>query len=341
MTTGELRVKPDDWPRRSWLGRLFGHRIAHRTFTRRDRKAPRDDSAVADIDESQGMARRMIAEDRYVFVLLNEAAQDIDNLDAQVAWEALSEQMALVPRGTVPVVRNDGRSELCNVPAFYIDRYAVTNRQYQRFLRAGGYDRLEIWPPEVWPSLMRFVDRTGRPGPLDWERGTYTAGKGSHPVVGICWYEALAYARWVGKRLLTAAEWQKAGGWPDHLSGGICNRFPWGDVFDPSRMNLWVSGLGQTVSVRDFSNGSTLNGIYQMTGNVWEWLDDPLDSIPCQTGETFHSAKPLRRIIGGAYNTYLSGEVTCHFVTGQPELDRRENIGFRCAVSIDRLRPGP
>lgn len=217
----------------------------------------------------------------------------------------------------------------------------MTNRQYVRFVQAGGYDHMEIWPQEVWPSLLRFTDRNGRPGPRHWENGKYAAGKADHPVVGVCWYEALAYARWVGKRLPTAAEWQKAGGWPEQLSGGACNRYPWGDIFDPRRANLWPSGLGGTVPVRECPMGTTPNGIYQMTGNVWEWLYDPLDAIPCDTPATLEAWTPLRRIVGGAFDTYFPAEATCHFVTGQPELDRRENIGFRCAVSVDRLRPHP
>ena len=85
-------------------------------------------------------------------------------------------------------------------------------------------------------------------------------------MVGICWYEAMAYARWVGKRLPTAAEWQKAGGWPEQLSGGDCNRYPWGDLFDPERTNLWPSNIGRTVPVDAFPNGATPNGIFQMSG---------------------------------------------------------------------------
>jgi gamma-glutamyl hercynylcysteine S-oxide synthase len=249
--------------------------------------------------------------------------------------------MAMVPAGVVHVVRSDGLNERVEVPGFYLDRCSVTNQQFQRFVNSGGYDNLEIWPQEVWPSLMRFTDRTGHPGPRDWERGKFPTGKAEHPIVGVCWYEALAYARWVGKRLPTAAEWQKAGGWPEHLSGGAGNRYPWGDIFDPTRANLWATGLGQTVAVREFAKGATPNGIYQMTGNVWEWLDDPLDAIPCESKATLEAWTPLRRIVGGAFDTYFPAEATCHYVTGQPELDRRDNIGFRCCVPADRLRPRP
>jgi iron(II)-dependent oxidoreductase len=287
------------------------------------------------------MTRRLVAEDRYVFVLLKEAAGDIAESDATPAWKALADQMALIPAGVVPIVQGNGVPAAVEVASFYLDRCAVTNRQFQRFVQAGGYDNLELWPQEVWPGLMRLTDRTSRPGPRDWEQGQPPAGRAEHPVVGVCWYEAFAYARWAGKRLPTSVEWQKAGGWPEHLSGGSCTRYPWGDVFEPSRANLGATGRGGTVAVREFPGGLTPNGIYQMTGNVWEWLDDPLDAIPCETDETFEAWKPLRRIVGGAFDTYFAGEATSQFLTGQPELDRRENIGFRCALAVERLRPYP
>jgi iron(II)-dependent oxidoreductase len=292
-------------------------------------------------DNLHGMAKRLIAQERYVFLLLREAASQISESEAREAWPGLGAQMALIPGGNVPVVLCDGSVASSDVEAFYLDRCAVTNRQYQRFVQAGGYDDLAIWPSEVWPSVARFTDRTGRPGPRDWENGKFPSARAEHPVVGVCWYEAVAYARWVGKRLPTAAQWQKAGGWPEQLSGGQCNRYPWGNMFEPARTNLFASGPGQTVPVREYPSGATPNGIYQMTGNVWEWLDDVLESIPCQQGEYFQAWKPMRRIIGGAYNTYFPSEATCQFVTGQGELDRRENIGFRCALPFESLRPAP
>jgi len=334
---------------RGWASRLFGGLGARQPAASigpsatRGPEHERRPAHPADRNgrEVQAVTRRLIADDRYAFVLLNEAADTVDDQDAGVAWEAVERKMALVPGGVVPVVRSDGSIELTELAAFYLDRFAVTNQQFLRFVQAGCYDMLEIWPREIWPGLLRFADRTGRPGPRNWENGTYPHDRATHPVVGISWYEALAFARWVGKRLPTAAEWQKAAGWPEHLSGGTCSRYPWGDLYSEGRANLWSSGFGRTAPVESFRDGVTLNGIYQMSGNVWEWLEDHLETIPCKAEEAFRAWKPLRRIIGGAFDTYLPGEATNQFVTGQPELDRRCNIGFRCAVSADRLRPPP
>ena len=304
-------------------------------------RGPRPQPSQQSKSELQGITSRLIAQDRYAFVLLKEAVGQITDEDARSAWQSLNSQMALIPAGTVPLIHSDGSLVSVDLAGFYLDRCAVTNRQYQRFVQAGGYDDLEIWPQEVWPSVARFTDRTGRPGPRDWENGKHVAALAEHPVVGVCWYEAVAYARWVGKRLPSAAEWQKAGGWPDQLSGGTCNRYPWGNMFEPARTNLSAAGVGQTVPVRAYPTGATPNGIYQMTGNVWEWLDDPLQTVACLPGEFFQPWKPMRRIVGGAFNTYFPSEATCQFITGQGELDRRENIGFRCAVSLGQLRPLP
>ena len=143
--------------------------------------------------KDSGMPRRLIAQDRYGFVLLKEAIGQITEGDAQTAWQALNAQMALIPAGSVPLMLCDGSFAISELEAFYLDRYAVTNRQFQRFVQSGAYDDLQIWPPEVWPSVARLTDLSGRPGPRDWENGKFPAVKAEHPVVGVCWYEALAY----------------------------------------------------------------------------------------------------------------------------------------------------
>jgi iron(II)-dependent oxidoreductase len=158
-------------------------------------------------------------------------------------------------------------------------------------------------------------------------------------VVGICWYEASAYARWVGKRLPTTAEWEKAASWPADLGGtGPKSRYSWGNGFDPRRANTWSSALKETSPVDAYADGATLNGIYQLVGNVWEWVADRYPGPFVKEGQRVVFDHPMRDIRGGAFDSYFETQVTCQFRTGHPELDRQPNIGFRCAVSADRLR---
>lgn len=322
-------------PRGGWLARLFS-----------GGRTPRRPTPGADLGlfpeagsrSTKEAIRRLVANDRYALALLTATAGTLDDAEIAPAHEALGSRMALIPEGAAPIALADGSLRLVEFRAYYLDRHAVTNRQFERFVAAGCYDILELWPRESWPSLMRFVDRTGHPGPADWRGGRPPAGQADHPVVGVCWYEASAYAAWVGKRLPTAAEWQKAAGWPEPLGGGACNRYPWGDLFVPTRANLGAVADGSTAPVDAFPQGDTPNGLRQLAGNVWEWLADRLETIPHEPGEAFECWRPLRRIAGGAYDTYLAAEAACHFVTGQPELDRRPNIGFRCALSAEDLR---
>jgi iron(II)-dependent oxidoreductase len=319
-----------------WLAQPeAGHRAEHNRPARASDQNDPPGAPWFKSGASRDVARRLVEQDRYIFVLLEVSQEHLGAESFALARKALAAQMALIPAGPAPILRADGRLEQQEIPAVYIDRLAVTNRQFQRFVEAGCYDRLELWPSEVWPSLMKFTDQSRQPGPSGWDRGRPPAHKADHPVVGICWHEAQAYAQWVGKRLPTAGEWQKVASWPEQLGGGC--RYPWGDLFDPARGNFWASGRGDTVAVSAYPAGDTPNGIRQMAGNVWEWLDDPLDAIPCAPGETFEYWRPMRRIIGGAFDTYLASEATCDFVTGQGELDRRHNIGFRCAVSADMI----
>ena len=190
---------------------------------------------------------------------------------------------------------------------------------------------------------MRFTDRTGRPGPRDWENGKFPAGKADHPVVGVCWYEAAGLRplgrqaapdrRRVaeGRRLARAAQRRRVQPLPlgRHLRPAARQPLGRPAAAGPSRSATSPRGPRPTASTR-------------CTGNVWEWLDDPLDSIPCESPTS--PSSPGRPCGGSsaAPSTPISPrEATCQFVTGQPELDRRDNIGFRCAVSVDRLRPLP
>src|SRR5436189_1848240 len=169
--------------------------------------------------------------------------------------------MVVVPAGPVSMrsLRLDDVAEKdlhkvekkVDVEGYYLDRYPVTNREYQKFVDAGGYEQLPLWDEAIWPAMLQFVDRTGQSGPRAWEHGRFPAGKEDHPVVGVSWFEASAYARWAGKRLVSDAEWVKAAAWPVPSENArlMQRKYPWGDAMDRTLANLWGSGPGDTVPV--------------------------------------------------------------------------------------------
>ena len=127
------------------------------------------------------------------------------------------------------------------VDAVFLDRRAVTNRDFQAFIQQAGYEQTPLWHASVWPRVKEFVDTTGRPGPRYWSDGEPQAGTERHPVVGVSWFEAEAYARWIGKRLPSDAEWVRAASCPIETGGGLLQRkYPWGDAFDRRHANVWA-----------------------------------------------------------------------------------------------------
>ena len=152
------------------------------------------------------------------------------------AIRQLDEAMALVPAGRVLLGQLAEQSNsacgsadidpkllqrnLVAVAPAYLDRFCVTNEQYQQFVDSGGYEQLEFWYEEALPALLDFVDQTGAPGPRFWSDGQYPSGEQRLPVVGISWYEARAYARWVGKRLPTDCRMDEG----RRLAGGVVAR---------------------------------------------------------------------------------------------------------------------
>jgi len=119
--------------------------------------------------------------------------------------DLLDATMVLVPAGPF---RLGPSKRPCQVDAFSIDRYPVTNAQYARFVR-----------------------ETGRDAPRHWANGAIPAGKVLHPVIWVTWHDADAYARWAGKRLPMETEWEKA------ARGTDGRAFPWGGAFDANRCN--------------------------------------------------------------------------------------------------------
>jgi formylglycine-generating enzyme required for sulfatase activity len=248
--------------------------------------------------------------------------QDLRFTRALVAAGGAWEGMVLVPEGTSPVP-----PETASVPAFLIDRYEVTNAQFQKFIAAGGYRNQTLWPETLmanghaipWGNAVAdFVDQTGLPGPRSWRGATFPEGRGEHPVVGVSWYEAMAYARWVGKDLPTWNQWWRA------ALGDAANIFPWGS--DAKTAELRANfGLIGTRPVGSFPLGISPFGCYDMAGNVREWLKDPV------------AGTADRLVVGGSWE-----DPSYMFEPGHAE---RFNprfadgaIGFRLVMSVPQRR---
>ena len=158
--------------------------------------------------------------------------------------------------------------------AFHIDRYEVTNAQYKKFIDANPQ-----WQKNRIPEKYHDGDYLKH-----WNGNNYPPDKGNHPVVYVSWYAAMAYGEWRGKRLPTEAEWEKA------ARGDRYGRdYAWGDSLDPSKAN-YGDEIGDTTPVGTYDmNGY---GLYDMTGNVWEWCLDEYEA-------DFYSISPRRNPLAG------------------------------------------
>jgi formylglycine-generating enzyme required for sulfatase activity/dienelactone hydrolase len=159
---------------------------------------------------------------------------------------------------------------------FFIDRYEVTNREFEQFIRDGGYRRRELWnlPLPFDEAMKRFRDTTGLPGPRSWSGGAPPAGRENHPVTDVTWYEAAAFAAWEGKKLPTVYQWEKAGRHP--VTSGAASSYPWGFVSEGVDVTERANFLGQgTMSVDTMPFGASPWGAHHMAGNVSEWCRNP------------------------------------------------------------------
>ncbi len=300
---------------------------------------------VYDPNDPAYLAQRLLEQHRYALLLRPQIAANLKKEQLQAAVRLLDDAMGIVPEGDVllqswrnqgvPDDSNGPRERLVHVEAYYLDRYPVTNRQYQQFVDDGGYENMSLWDSTIWPAVLDFVDRTGHGGPRFWVEGRYREGLDDHPVVGVSWYEGAAYARWAGKRLPSDPEWVKAGCWPVLTQGTrpMQRRYPWGDTLDRELAHLWGSGAPNTVSVYEMQGGVSVGGIYHLIGNVWEWTTSNF-GVWDTTARRLETATPMKSIRGGAFDTYFDTQATCQFQSGDSPISRKHNIGFRCALAM-------
>ncbi|HSG06767.1 MAG TPA: bifunctional serine/threonine-protein kinase/formylglycine-generating enzyme family protein [Longimicrobiales bacterium] len=205
------------------------------------------------------------------------------------AWDV--RHMVYVEGGPVPGPLSD-RFQGIDVEPFLMDRFEVTNQRFMAFISAGGYRSPVLWPDSmyvdgVWlpgdEALSRFVDRTGLPGPRGWSGGTMPEDRADHPVTGVSWYEASAFAAWSGTALPTLQQW-----WRGAL-GDSGSRFPWGDELQSIDDRSNFGGAG-TTPVAQFRSGAGPWGAFDMAGNVKEWtFAEPGDTLNAVLGGSWQS----------------------------------------------------
>jgi len=207
---------------------------------------------------------------------------------------------------------------LVYLDAFYMDTYEVTNAAYKACEEAGVCDR---------PRKTRSSTRSSYYGDSQYD---------DYPVIFVDWYQAGAYCRWRGGSLPTEAQWEKA------ARGTEGHTYPWGEGIDCSRANYGGCGDGDTTKVGSYESGLSPNGMYDMAGNVWEWVADWYDSgyygtlaegVRDPTGPGSGEYRVMR---GGSWYDVNGKDLRVSDRRGlNPDLEdsNHSNIGFRCVRS--------
>ena len=199
------------------------------------------------------------------------------------------------------------------LPAYYADKYEVTNRDYQKFVDAGGYANRDYWTEKFTKdgkdlsfdeAMSEFRDTSGREGPSTWVGGHYPDGTADYPVGGVSWYEAAAYARFAKKQLPVVAQWYRLAA-PDAS----------GYIVPLSNMS------GKALAKVGAYQGMGPFGTYDTAGNVREWV-----ATGDVTGKRF--------ILGGSWRSPPYGYSDAE---AQSAFDRTDTNGFRCVLNEGEL----
>lgn len=240
------------------------------------------------------------------------------------------------------------------LPAFTIDTYEVTNAQYKQFVRATARAEPFPWTQNGYNLLQERLQATDLESlrwiateyfKFDRDTGTMSraallkamsddqASKDRLPVASVTWFDADSYCQWVGKRLPTEAEWEKAARGPQG------NEYPWGNEWDTGKANIgddadWEGGIAP---VGSYANNKSVYGVFDLAGNVWEWTASWYQPYPHsgyhaeEFGETY---KVIRGGGGGVGHYSLSYFFRSAMRGNALPTTQSEDVGFRCARSV-------
>jgi len=206
--------------------------------------------------------------------------------------------------------------------AFYIDKYEVTNLQFSQFLNEKGNQE---------EGGVAWLDTSDEDCLIEYRNGKYQPKSGyeNHPVIEVSWFGARAYAEWAGKRFPTEAEWEKAA-----RGGLVGKKYPWGDNIDSSKAN-YDENVGQTTPVGRYPPNNY--GLYDMGGNVWEWVSDWYDEDYYSSSNSYRNPQGpnygSERVIRGAGWSYDARYLRCASRSYVHPDNTSNHLGFRCAKS--------
>jgi formylglycine-generating enzyme required for sulfatase activity len=236
--------------------------------------------------------------------------------------ESIEIKKGVYERGSNTGARDEKPRHKVELDGFFIDIHPVTNEQFLRFLMVMEGEK-DIFNHDTILLKESRIRRQG--GGL-----TIETGYAKHPVVGVSYYGAKAYAEWAGKRLPTEAEWEVA------ASGGNAkNIFPVGETIERSEANFFSS---DTTPVKSYPPSK--NGLYDMAGNVYEWCEDWYDYSYFETSELepFNPKGPkqgvYRVLRGGCWKSLVDDMRCSHRFRNNPGTMNR-TYGFRCVSSVN------
>lgn len=206
---------------------------------------------------------------------------------------------------------------------FEIDRLPVRNIEFARFLQHQG---------PLTPDGRRYFDWDDRDARIGKNENKWLPfiGYENHPVVEASWIGALTYCLWLGKRLPTEAEWEKA------ARGTDGRRYPWGNKPPTKNDARFDTAYNATASVGSFAAGVSPYGALDMAGNVWQWVSSAYRSYPYRQDdgrETYNDLSEIRSTRGGGHDSSakeISSTERGRNLSRAPQAGHH-NIGFRCA----------